>query len=389
MKSCAIITEYNPLHNGHVYQLQTAKKETQADVMIVIMSGNFVQRGEPALLDKHTRAKLALQNGADLVIELPWYGAVQAADYFGEIAVDLLQSLSVDVLCFGTDIDEPFDYVSFVRLEQQHKEQLDEYIKWLSHKYPTWSYPRKMEQAYQDVLDQGMISNKPNHILGLSYARANFQGEKPMQLWPIKRLGAGHYDGIKNNFASGTAIRDYALNKNYAKCQKVVPKETLNALMSHKPHTWDDYFILLKMQILSKSISDLQQIYQMTDGLEYKIIEVTKTSHNFAEWLDQLKSKRYTIARLQRLATYILLNIKTTHIEFAKNNPYLKILGFTGQGQKFLKQAQSKYPIVTTIRQQNLKVKELEQRIDEIYHLPTGDKFSFAKQYQPIIIKNV
>ena len=387
MKSLAIITEYNPFHNGHKYQLSKARMKFQPDVIVVLMSGNFVQRGEPALLDKKVRAELALNNGADLVIELPWFGSVQSADYFAEVGVNLLSSLNIDELCFGTDYDEQFSYEEFVKKEQEKSVEIEKQMQIISKEHASWSYPRRLAESYKFVFDENLGLSLPNHVLGLSYARANLQIPNPMKLQVIKRIGANHYDGVKDDFASGSAIRNNLLQDNLERVKNAIPKSTYQALKEEDLHYWDDYYKLLKTQVITKTSAELSSIYQMTEGLEYKVKQTILNSATFLEWIDSMKTSRYTVSRIQRLATYLLLNITTQNMKQSMSNPYLKILGCNSIGRQFLKSTNKTLPIVSNIRQQDRQALCLEQWVEEIYHLPEKNKFNFAKSYNPIIIK--
>lgn len=387
MKSCAIITEYNPFHNGHKYQLQKAREKTACDCLVVIMSGNFVQRGEPALISKKERTKIALDNGADLVIELPFYASLQSADNFGKIAVELLGNFNINTLCFGTDYKGTFDYFDFIQQESNKQNEINSAMKKITKDYPDFGYPKRLAMAYEQVFGQKLFLDKPNHILGLSYARANLKLNKPMELLAIERIGASHYDGIKENYASASAIRNLILSENdMQNIKQVVPEQTLLTLQNAFLHNIEQYYPLLKSQILTKSIDELNQIYQMSEGLEYRIKKITPNSHSFTEWINNLQTKRYTTARLQRLAMYLILNLTKDKMTELLKYRYIKVLGFNQFGREFLKGYSGKDPLITSIRQQDKQILEYEQRIDEIYHLPENNKFNFSKMYQPIII---
>lgn len=380
MKACGIIAEYNPFHNGHAYQLQKAREF--GDIVVVVMSGDFVQRGEPALLDKHQRSEIAVRNGADLVVELPWFGAVQSADYFAKVAVDLLQDLSVDTLCFGTEVDERFDYMAFVQRESENKEALRNAFQKVNQKFPNKPYPWRVAKVYQDVLGETALE-QPNHLLGLTYARANIQGKRPMQLQPILRQGAGHYDGQNGQFASGTAIRQAVLTGDDQLIQSVVPRETAEAVKGIC-HDWEDYYPYLRYQLIAQSPEALRSIYQMTEGLEQRIRVEAETME---AWLDCVTTKRYTKARMQRLAFYTLAQITHTTMKQAWGYPYHRVLASNKQGRRYLAQITPDYPVISNIRQQQPKALDMEQRLENLYHLPENTQFSFAKSYRPIIIK--
>lgn len=385
LTSCGVIVEYNPLHNGHRYHLQSAREKSGADVLVAVMSGNFVQRGEPALLNKQVRTQLALQAGIDLVIELPWFGAVQAADYFAKTSITLLQALKVDSFCFGTDSDTDFDYQQFARLEKEKQSEIDRCFQQINREQPNWSYPVKLQAVYQQLFpDLQLDLAQPNHVLGLTYARWNERLSRPMKLYTVQRTGSQHNDQHLHQLASGTAIRQAVLNNQWEELASSVPAFTLNALQNEKRHTWDLYFPLLKARCLTMTIAELQAIYQMVDGLEYKIKEVSLTANSMDEWVNALKSKRYTYARLQRLGIYILLNV--TRAEINSVSPYLRVLGFNERGRAYLKQTTATLPVISNLRQQEQSALMAERKWDGLYLGATGDGALFAKDYHPISV---
>lgn len=387
LSSCGVIVEYNPLHNGHCYHLQQARELSQSDVIVAVMSGQFVQRGEPAILDKTTRARLALEAGADLVVELPWFGAVQSADYFARESIRILQALHVDSLCFGSDGTEAFDYAQFALEEYRKKKELDQAYQWINQQYPSWNYPKKLQASYELVFPNKRLDlSKPNHILGLSYARYNNQYPNPMKIYSLKRHGAQHHDTGLRELASGTAIRNAVFSKDISSVQQSLPVFTYQAIQTSVLHSWDMYFELLKAQCLTKSNEELKNIYQMVDGLEYKIQKQTFLTHSMDEWVKALKSKRYSYVRLQRLGTYILTNTTTQEMEWALNHPYVRVLGFNAMGRKYLHQTEADLPVITNIRQQDARALQNEKKWDGLYLSATQDEAQFLKNYHPISI---
>ena len=387
LKSCGVIVEYNPLHNGHCYHLQQARQLSGADVIVAVMSGQFVQRGEPALLDKQIRTRLALQAGVDLVVELPWFGAVQSADYFARTSIQLLQALHVDAFCFGSDGSKSFDYMAFALKEREQKATLDTIYQRIRQQHPNWSYAKTLQESYE-VLSPGEALDlaQPNHILGLSYARYNLDYAHPMTIYTVQRHGAQHNDCALQSFASGTAIRQALFAQEQTKIQSSLPSFTYEAVQSFPLHSWTSYFSLLKGQCLTKSPDELRQIYQMVDGLEYKIKKQTFLAHSMPEWVMALKSKRYSYARLQRLGTYLLTNTTADEMHWALGHPYLRILGFNAQGRAYLHQTEADLPVVTNIRQQNERALMNEQKWDGLYLSATQDEAQFMKTYHPISI---
>ncbi|BBC61429.1 nucleotidyltransferase [Melissococcus plutonius] len=373
MKSCGIIAEYNPFHNGHLYQLLEAKERAKADLLIVIMSGNFLQRGEPALLDKWIRTYEALSNGADLVIELPFAWAVQSADYFAKGAIKLLHALNCEALCFGTDSSEEINYAEFGEWIVNNQSLINANFINLSKK--SLSYPKKIELALQQSFPEKKIDlSSPNHILGLSYARENALYKNPMELYPLKRIQTNFHDRkITNKIASATAIRLAYQKNELEKVAVAVPEVTFNDLNNQPAVTWNSYWPFLKYQLMNQSLLELNQIYQMNEGIEHRLQEAAYKANDFTTFIEEVKTKRYTWTRLQRLAVYILNNIKTQEIEMAWETNYLRILGFNCKGQTFLKKQKkdSQLPIISRVSKENHQQLSLDIRSSRIYQLAT------------------
>ncbi|MGM9902328.1 hypothetical protein A5844_002225 [Enterococcus sp. 10A9_DIV0425] len=367
MKACGIVVEYNPFHNGHLYHAQKAREQTGADVVIAVMSGNFLQRGEPAILDKWQRTQAAIHNGIDLVVELPVEWAVQSADYFAKGAIRILQKLDCDYICFGTEDTESFDYESFGQFVHTHQSEITQAFQQLSNQ--AISYPQKMTKVFQQLYPAITLDySSPNHILGLSYAKENATYEQPMKIVPIKRKVADYHDENLSgqNIASATAIRKALLEKRGI--NEVVPLQTAFFLENERLQTWDDYWPFLQYRLLSSTTTSLKTIYQMTEGIETRMQKAAKEVKSFSEFVALVKTKRYTWTRIQRLSCYVLLNIEEQEMIEQQNQEYLHILGFTKAGREYLK-SKKKNTIYAKIGKKEAEVAKLLVRSDQIYQL--------------------
>lgn len=345
MTITGIIAEFNPFHNGHKYLL------SQADgVKVVAMSGNFVQRGEPAIVDKWTRTRMALENGADLVVELPFLVAVQSADYFAQGAVDILEQLGVDKLAFGTE--EVLDYQRFSQIYGGHQQKMVDYVQSLP---DDLSYPQKTQKMWERFAGVDFTGNTPNHILGLSYAKAC--ANKAIELLPIKRQGAGYHSKEENlKYASATALRERLNCPDFL--EKFTPAHEL--LIQSPKVTWSALYPLLRYQIISHP--DLTSFYQVNQELAVRLQEAVKTSHTAEELIEQVATKRYTKARIRRILTYILVSVRDEQLPSR-----IHILGFTKAGQEHLKKMKGKTEFISRIGQKPWD--SLTQRADCIYQL--------------------
>ncbi|MBS9337822.1 nucleotidyltransferase [Fructobacillus parabroussonetiae] len=351
MKAVGIIAEYNPFHNGHAYHLQEAKRVTGADVAVVVMSGNFVQRGEPAILDKWERTKLALHNGADLMVELPVFSAVQPGHLFAEGAVQILAALGVDELVFGSEHPE-IDFLDLAKQAEAIQGQDGKVDR-------TQTYAA----AYASELEAqtGFKLEDPNDILAFSYAKAVLKLGVSMTLRPIPRKQAAYHDqtiDADQEIASASSIR-LALHKGkWDKVERVVPKDTLQAL-KEKPNTlaFEGIFIqLLRYRLLTDTVGQLGQVYQMAEGLEHRLVGVAtakEAPQSYQSFIKAVKSKRYTFARMQRTMLYTLLNIKVDQMQAAMADSYIRLLGFTYQGQAYLSEVKrrARLPIISRVDQ--------------------------------------
>lgn len=368
MNTCGVIAEYNPFHNGHRYQLQKAREQTQADVMVVVMSGNFLQRGEPAIIDKWQRAQEALLQGADLVVELPIQWSLQSADYFAKGGVQLLHALHCNNLSFGTDHTAGFDYSSFGRFTKTHQKEIDKAYQKFDD--PTLTYAQKMAAVLADDFPSlALLKEQPNHVLGLTYAKENARFEQAMDIYPVERKEANHHSiELTGTIASATAIRQAIFEQKSV--ENLVPVKTARDLADYQV-SWENYWPFLRYKILASSLAELREIYQMVEGLEYRLKSKIRQASNFEEYVQLVKSKRYTRARIQRLLCYCLLNLKDKDVKQAWHNNYLHILGFTQKGQQYLQQEKktSSWPIISTVGQTEEEKMTLGIQSDNIYQM--------------------
>ncbi|MFB9770629.1 nucleotidyltransferase [Lactiplantibacillus modestisalitolerans] len=364
MHAVGLITEYNPLHNGHRYHLQTAKQVSGADCTVVVMSGNWLQRGEPALLDKWTRTELALAAGADLVVELPVYFATQPAHLFARGGVAILSALGCDSLVFGAEHPD----LDFAKLTTAMATMANGDFQHYNATFAT-----QFNAALQATT--GVTLTSANDMLSFCYYAANQRLARPLKLYPIQRRVAGHAETTitpGETFASGTAIRQAALQADWPAVEPVVPPATLAALKTNRLQSWADFWPYLQYQLLTVDVAHSGQYDQMAEGLEYRMRAMVQTSHDFQDFLGQVKSKRYTYTRLQRVATAALLQLTKAEVQAAQAHPYIRLLGFNSTGQAYLHQVKKQLPLplYTKINQQLREhALQLDYRAGRVYEL--------------------
>lgn len=375
MKAVGVIVEYNPFHNGHLYHLQQAREQTQADVVIAVMSGNFLQRGEPAIVDKWARATMALAGGADLVVELPVLFSVQPADYFAKGGISLLQGLKCEAICFGTESGTAEDYELFAKRWHANNKHLQQVFQ--EEKNDGSTYAAQMSHVIEKITaDLTIDVHSPNTILGLAYAKENARYLEPMQLVPIQRRGAQYHDHTiaSGSFASATAIRKALRNKKseLSELEEVLPLSSIRELEQHVEVDWQSFWPLLKYQILVQSPEQLREIYQMTEGIEYRLKQKVLNADSFSAFVSEVKTKRFSWVRLQRLCVYILLQLKENEVKKALSEPSVAhLLGFNKRGQAYLSEKKKSFsvPLLTRIHQKNNELWYSDIKAGRIYAL--------------------
>lgn len=358
MKHIGIIAEYNPFHNGHAYQLQKAKERYPDKKIIVIMSGNYVQRGEPAIFNKYVRAQCALYDQADIVFELPLLHATASAEYFAQAAVNALNKLGViDTLCFGAETDnlpllqkiaqvlteEPADYKTTLQQELRNGN----------------SFPKARMLALQTSIrdfDIEIILQQPNNILAIEYLKALQSRNADIQPVIIQRIGSGYHDkSTTNMYSSATAIRN-EIKQNQGKLDNLIPKVSLN-LLKHsdyaKPLYTSDFYVYLQYALWHE-YNYLESYLDVSEDIANMLRSITSYPETLEELISVLSNKQYTTTRIQRALLHILLNIKHTDMEHSKNNEYisyLRLLGFKKNASSILKDAKetSKVPIINKV----------------------------------------
>jgi predicted nucleotidyltransferase len=393
VKVVGIIVEYNPLHNGHQYHFEQAKQITGADTVVAVMSGNFLQRGEPAIVNKWSRTQMALQMGADLVLELPVSYSTQSAELFAHGSVFILDATGVvDGICFGSEsgeigwmnslsktlIHEPEDFKRSLRTE------LDSGL----------SYPAAYGQAvrqwtarnFTNIPESEEISiHQPNNILGLHYLMAIHRIGSRIRPYTITRQKAGYHqqDITDIQIASATAIRRILFEeKNLDQITPYVPSFTLEQLQNNwqakkAPISFESFQHPLFHAILTQSVSQLSQIYECAEGMEYRLMKALRQADSVKNLIERIKSKRYTWNRIQRFLLNILLGRTKKDVQSLnlwEGPRYIRVLGFTQTGQRLLHEMRkkAKVPVITKVTREPDSMLLWDIRAAEIYSLAYG-----------------
>ena len=373
MTTVGIIAEYNPFHKGHQYQIEQIKRQTHADFVIVVMSGDFMQRGAPALIDKYARTYMALAGGVDFVFELPVLFATSSSEDFARAGVALLNSLgNIDYLCFGSELGNllPLQEAANLLINEPKKFSLllRENMRLGD------SFPVARNKALSSFLPyESATWTSPNNLLAIEYLKAINYFNSSLIPITIKREGNFHSEKINTTFASASAIRKALASSNDVTNQ--IPKESLPYLSKYQLN-WEDFYDFLSIEIL-KNWDNLTDYLDISIELANRIQNVFSKSCSMEELCKNLKTKQYTYTRIQRSLLHLLLGIKKDcKKDYA---PYARVLGFRKEKSKFFKEISPSIPLVTKITQFCHPLLDLEIKASSIYELALKNKYKDKK----------
>lgn len=415
MKTAGIIAEYNPFHNGHKYHIEETRRITGADYVIAVISGDFVQRGAPAIADKYLRAEAALRSGADLVLELPLFYAAGSAEYFAAGAVALLDKLgAVDALCFGSECGSILPLAAaasaLIREPDSYRQALRQQLK------KGLSFPKARSLSLAACMagtddGQGLLSS-PNNILGIEYLKALLKRESPIVPYTVKRKGSHyHSSALPQLAASGQAAAD-SLSGSASAIRGALAKEQPlsdirpflpgtacllleNALHRSFPIYSNDFSVQLHYKLIQEAPGGFNRYLDITDGLSDKICRNIFRFTDYEGFCRVLKSRDVTYSRLSRGLLHILLNMTKEQMqEYLRNDyiTYARILGFCKTSAPLLKKIKkhSSVPMITKLADARRKLPAaglsmLEQDIQaaHLYSFAAAAKYhtAFINEY--------
>ena len=365
-KTLAIIAEYNPLHEGHRYQFQQSLMQSGASHSLILMSGNFVQRGEPAITDKFERAEKAIGMGADLVLELPFIYAVNSAEYFAEGAVRILEASGVvDYLAFGSESGnvDRLKLMADRLLEPNHPREVKELMR--------------QGLSYAQAVDRrlGHVSRQPNDILAIQYLRALKKVSSRIEPIAIPRIGAYHDDNLAVRYPSATAIRQAHRRGDLNDIRRPI------------------YLDQLRDMIYGKLLLDpLSSIHGMSEGIEPALRQAALRTSTLEELMDSVRTPRFSLARLKRLFIHSLMNYQTSDQKAFQGVVYFRPLAFNAKGQDLLKQMKQRNPEIYIPNINRFQGDDLVQRALDFDIRSSNLYYHFQKTKpeqtrRPIIIK--
>lgn len=358
-----VVAEYNPFHNGHYYHLQATKEITGAEYCVAVISGNFTQRGDTSIVNKWAKAYMAICGGADLVIELPTVYSISSAENFASGAVKILDNLKVvDAISFGAEAN---DLATLNNIANVLYEEPKAYTNILSHELKKGiSYPAARENALMmylnDIKRYANTLSSPNNILAIEYLKALKIQKSKLEPIMIKRKKVYYNDNkIVDDFASATAIRKLLQDGEYANLRKVIPRSSYTIIgqesrkggmvLSLAKYEKEIIYALRKMTV--EEIADLPDV---SEGLQFAIKNAANEANNLKDLISNIKSKRYTQTRIQRILLYALLGIDKKLMENSRKVvPYVRVLGFTQKGKSLLSEISRRNPklnIITSLK---------------------------------------
>ena len=364
MHKIGIICEYNPFHNGHLYQIKKIKETYKDSLIIVCLSSCFMQRGEASILNKWDKTRLAIESGVDLVLELPFAFATQYQDIFAKGALTILNHLKIDTLVFGSECDdvELLKNLASVQLK-------DESYNYLVKRYLDLglNYPTSLSKALFDI--SGVKLDKPNDLLALAYIKEIIKNNYDIEPFSIRRTSDYHNSNLDSDIVSASTIRK--LLKDGVNVNNYLPYNIYDYLSEIDE---DKYFALLKYQIIN-NIDCLDKFQTVDEGIENRIIKYINMVNSKEKLILKVKSKRYTYNKINRMFTHILTNFtkedaKDLEIE------YLRVLGFNTRGKNYLNKIKKDIgiPIINKYIPNMYKSLDIEFRVSLIYSLILKDK---------------
>ncbi len=367
MEKIGIICEYNPFHNGHLYHIKKIKEMYPDSLIVLVLNGYFLERGEISILSKEDKTKIALSYDIDLVLELPTLYGTQSADVFAETSLTILNAFNVDKLIFGSELNDISLLQKIVKeiTSPIYQEKVKELLK------QGVNYPTALAKSIPMEID----FNHPNDLLAISYMKAIEKNHFPITPISIKRTSEYHDLESKENVVSASNIRHKILHQE--DISHYLPKISKDSLIPiHK----DFYFKLLKSKILTTP--HLENFLTVDEGIENRLVEVMKNSDSLEEFIQNAKTKRYTYNKISRMCVHILLGI--SKVDNAQKLSYIRILGFNQKGQEYLNSMKEKISIPTKIEKDSIQY-QTEIKASILYDIINNtDTYSFEIQNKPI-----
>lgn len=375
MATVGIIAEFNPLHSGHEYLINEAKGFGQ---VVCVISGNFVQRGDTAIVSKDIRAKSALKLGVDLVAELPVLWSMSTAQNFALGGVSACASLGCDTIIFGSEEGElaPLSEIARILTSGEFSSLVSEYLK------DGISFAFAREKACEKLGGKKGILDKPNNNLGIEYIVAAKRLGANLEFKTVKRRGAGHDSAEIDTFVSASLLREKLLSGDREFCKNYIREDILNLYETSRLSDIKSLETAILSVLRTKTAADLKKLPDLSEGIENKLYSAIKTATSLDELYNEVKVKRYPLSRVRRLVLSAFLGLDSTY--FMKPLPYVRVLAFNKTGEKIIKNAKNTatVPIVTKVSEiKDTKVFKAEARATDLYNLSLESPQKCGEEY--------
>ena len=358
-KVVGIVAEYNPFHNGHLYQINKIREKYEDATIVVVCSSSFTQRGDTSILNKFDKAKVALNNGVNLVVELPYVYSTQSSDIFASAAIKILNYLKVDTICFGTERDS-IDEIKKCADTQLNNPEYDKIVK--EQLDLGVNYPTALNKALKKLI--GIEITEPNDLLALSYIKEIIKNKYNIEIFSIKRTNDFHDINSNEMIVSASNIRNKLINNIDIKDK--VPSDVYEILKNIKFN--NKYFEFLKYKINSED--DLEKYLDVDEGLSSRIRNSIDKSNSLEELIQNIKTKRYTYNKISRMLNHILCSFTKDERDQVKTIEYIRILGFDEVGQKHLNSIKDDIDIkILNKFDTSYNALEIEKRVSSIYSM--------------------
>ena len=400
MKVTGIIAEYDPFHNGHSYHIKKAREMTDADAIVVVMSGHFTQRGMPAFFRRDARVRMAVDGGADLVIELPYIYACNSSHEFARGAAGILNGIGcVDALVFGAETDDMDTLGRAARAAAGTDDRSSAYIK--EEMKNGVSYPEALTRSVEKIYgaQTAAVLREPNNLLGIEYMKALRELGSGIKPFIVGRRSAAHGESLEmlhkrkqeQRIASGTAVRKAIYAGGARAAEMLVPDTSFSIISGYERSSgfsFTEYrdkikknmFELLKYKIITSDESELAEVYGVAEGLENRLKSCISGAEDIDGLIDSVKSKRYTRARISRTLMHLLINLRTTDFETLRETYCARVLGFSPTGGKLLRlmSESSAIPVFSNLSRldkrspEAARVLRYDMRASDVYALLYG-----------------
>lgn len=378
MNATGVIVEYNPYHYGHLHHIKQSRNLTDADVVIAVMSGHFLQRGEPAFAHKWIRTEMALRNGVDLVVELPYAFATAPAVDFAKGGVAILEALKCQYIAFGSEEGNIAPFLATYRALEAEDTHFQRNIQ-LAVKNGL-SYPKALNAAYREItMQQGdhfADLTQPNNILGYHYVEQIFKQQAAIKPVTIPRIASGYHDAIHEgtHIQSATGIRQAVFDEGLSSVENFLPADNYALLQQATLMRWETMYPTLRYMLVRMPLDIIAQHAEVTEGIEHLLKKAAVQCATFTDFMQRIKSKRYTWTRLQRMLTHIYTGFTYEDLAAQQMPSYIRLLGMNAKGQAYISEHKKQFtlPLISRAAASNDPMLLQDIRATDLYMLESN-----------------